>query len=1121
MTDRSKHEESLSSRDEFITCSEIGKVEEIKRLLKTKVFKESDLDKALRACINKYNPINPDFFLTFEELLANADLNYEQNDGTTPLMIACAKGNSYIIKKIFEHCKSSNLEINLGCCDINGWNVFHYILNKNLHEEEALENCKEILEYNNNYRNKKSKIQKFSNEKLLKQKDNKGNFIITKILENGWFKMLIEFFKYVKGYDEYFSSDFALSSNGNNLLHCAIEGGNYLCIKEILMRSSPNILKCKNKEGLTCIDLAIKKKYTFTTDFLGAYVRLSHKKKQLLQHFYIHLKSAIEMIISFTKGDYQDTIDKLIYYQINKSILNEPDSISYEWNLLLSEQYLNMNKDIREEHILSKFKDNSDTTNNNNSNNKVMLYSKFHEFFNKHSNKLNLTQQHQTTNEFNNVDIIIYNKVIFFFKLGETNTAINLIKSYMSNNPLMLNNNNNTSTSINEVSNWICNINFYFLLIEYFISIHNYSTAQSQIKILDTHLITINKEMKQHDEKELVTYLNESEVINPFTKWDESLCYLDLLRALCNLNTNEHLKSYKNRLNNCSYKDELKIFKRLQSIYTMIKAKRHFILGNNLKSIKKVNLIRENYFDLSYEHKVCYYNSMGIFNLKNGNYILAEYMFKTGINIYKKIYSEYTNVNSINSKQSKRSMLVMSYNNLVYIKYNLGLCLFSQGKYFEAMEVFKELINLKCMGKNAYLWYRLALTHLEIYLSKVKQNKFHRTIGYNYKKEINENKGTIAGKDKEYCDDNITNDTNNYDENDDDELEVLFDEYEKTLDSYHNNNDYNHYSNINMNYSYRGNNNNNNRSNSTNVYTHHNNNKKSILTSKHNNYITNTFSSSLKNKQIPTYQQPPKRILFSHHQTKDDNTNNSNNNNTNTNASSTINEYLINSISSFKQTIIMLKQPMHYYPQSPCTSKVFSLNPNSSKETPPSYLPSIYAKNPSILFSSYLNLLFCYSLSHQWTNSLFLISSLTSNKTSKYPNDFIIKLYLYKIEALLNLNRIEDAVKQINELQTQYKDSIECYIDLYSKDDCNLIKKTQYQMYLSLGNIILLINQQKYIEAENELRKVITTYYNNKSVVIPNYLYKLMLYIYMHNKEYNKNICLKILKNQNIEIKKK
>ena len=99
MTDRSKHEESLSSRHEFIICSEIGKVDEIKRLLKTKVFKESDIDKALRACINKYNPINPDFFLTFEELLALADLNYEQNDGTTPLMIACAKGNSYIIKK--------------------------------------------------------------------------------------------------------------------------------------------------------------------------------------------------------------------------------------------------------------------------------------------------------------------------------------------------------------------------------------------------------------------------------------------------------------------------------------------------------------------------------------------------------------------------------------------------------------------------------------------------------------------------------------------------------------------------------------------------------------------------------------------------------------------------------------------------------------------------------------------------------------------------------------------------------------------------------------------------------------------------------------------------------------
>jgi hypothetical protein len=187
----------------------------------------------------------------------------------------------------------------------------------------------------------------------------------------------------------------------------------------------------------------------------------------------------------------------------------------------------------------------------------------------------------------------------------------------------------------------------------------------------------------------------------------------------------------------------------------MIKIKNFYKNDLFSKFYNKINLLRNKYFDYSNEHKLFYYNSIGILNLKLKNYLNSEYMFKTAIEIYKNIFSNYTKKNLIDDS------LIPKKENIIYLKYNLALTFFYQKKYEKCYEILSELIKCKLVKNNIYLWYRLGITCIELYLYKINLEKKNYLLikTNNYK---NDNKNKFEKFKIFYKKNNNNNNNNNY-----------------------------------------------------------------------------------------------------------------------------------------------------------------------------------------------------------------------------------------------------------------------------------------------------------------------------------------------------------------------
>ncbi len=213
--------------------------------------------------------------------------------------------------------------------------------------------------------------------------------------------------------------------------------------------------------------------------------------------------------------------------------------------------------------------------------------------------------------------------------------------------------------------------------------------------------------------------MNNNEIIHPFNinnpNLKDAFAYITLLKVLNEIeNAKNYFIEFKNVLVDSKYQEGLKIFTKLQSIYNMIKVKINYNNNLLLKSLNKISLLRDSYDSI--EDKFFFYNSVGIINLKLKNFHLAEMLFKTGIQIYKSF-----NLNSYSKNDNCDDPILQKNEYLCFMKFNLGLAFFYQKKFKDAYEIFKELANIKSMNKNIYLWYRLGISSLEIYLENMKK----------------------------------------------------------------------------------------------------------------------------------------------------------------------------------------------------------------------------------------------------------------------------------------------------------------------------------------------------------------------------------------------------------------
>ena len=690
-------DELSNQAKDLFEYSKALKDENISKLFNNYKFSESIIDKAIRKCLlnNKNDSSKKN---TMKELLKHANLNYiNPEDKTTLIMLVCQYSDKFIIKFILkqEFKREKNItEIDLSKCDNNNCNFIFYIFKNNHLEENALDILNEMLEYNDNLKNPIK-----TSSQLLLQNDKNGNSPLTIILKKGWEKILNKYFEYVK-----------YQKNNNNLIHCAIDGKKISCLKIILKLSSLEDLKTKNKDGETPSAYANKKQYFFMSKIISSYesnFNNIQQKKLILDK----PLSPNEILEYFSKKDFSYCNLALFQYKLNQSIIGDITNIPWEWNNLLVKKNTILSKSqygIQPEHILSKYISNNKNDFNNDKKQFMNSLCELSKFFYKFLSD-NLIADHLDVENYP-IDLVIYNKILFYYKIGNVDTTIKTIAYYLTHI---------SSQNENKYYKIIIFENVTFILIELFIKENFNEIAKIIIIKLDLKLKDFIKKQILFDDNEIISYLNNNEIIHPFNKNNPNLkdafAYITLLKVLNDIeNAKKYFIEYKNLLVDNKYQEGLKIFTKLKSIYNMIKVKINY--HNNLlsKNLNKISFLRDSLDSI--EDKFFFYNSVGIINLKLKNFHFAEMLFKTGIQIYKSF-----NMNSYSKIDTYDDGILQKNEYLCFMKFNLGLSLFYQRKFKDAYIIFKELINIKSMNKNIYLWYRLGISSLEIYIENMKK----------------------------------------------------------------------------------------------------------------------------------------------------------------------------------------------------------------------------------------------------------------------------------------------------------------------------------------------------------------------------------------------------------------
>ena len=994
MIDLPKKDDYSASLIELVRCSENGKSSQVKHLIERKKYQIEAIDVCIRKCIIKYVDRTKDEYLqTILVLLPYIDINYQNPSlgKSTIIMVACQKGDMTLIKKIVDKHESIDKvnKIDLSRRDNNLYNFVHYILHKNTNEEDALEILTYLLNYNSN--NKNTNI---TNEELLTLKDDEGFSALSLILSRGWSKMLDTYFTIVN----YHCS--LHTNSGNTPLHFAIEGKSLQCLKKILSYTSLDDLKIKNNEGYTPSVFATKKKYYFFSKILDQFETNYNNciYKNLLLDNEVNVN---DMLDYFNKKNYTKALNMLNCYRVNQSIIGDLTNISCEWNIILTKRMLGFQKGISPEHILSKFCHNNTAIRKQS----AISYNELSKFFTRYVKDINITE-HKDENNYP-IDIIVYNKVIFYMKIGDMNGVIRTITLYL---------NNIYQQNYDKYYKHIITSNFLFIIVEYFISKNENEIALSIIEGIESYLK--NKSKEENNKKVLLEYLNQSELISQYSpSLKDCYCYLHLLRSMCSFeNAKKHFSNYKNEAKGEIIK-EINIFNRLKGLYIMLKAKMNYKFNFVLKAFQKISLIKDNYFDVSNEYKLFYYNSTGILYLKLKHFSNAEFMFKTGLEICKRMYTH--------SKCSGEDLIIQKANLIINLKFNLALSLFYQKKYSQSNDILKELSQKKIMNKNVYLWYRLGLTCLEIHLISIKPNNPSNIVD-----NSNKDNSQLSNQKKE------ESSSNGEDNNMNDDYDELYHQFEQ---------EYGDYPSDSSSYRYS---------------------------------ISSTKNKNIQNKLLLWKPSP-----------------------------TIITDELNDAINSFNRVISLQNGYPRQKEEIEVIKAVSSIIPISQEKEKPKNI------NQSLLNSSYLNLLFCFSLSGKWSSIVFLSQYLLSRNS--IPNDIKGKVYLYKIEALIHLKQINEALKSINSLlgmKENYR------VDLYNINRGNIVNDIHMKMFLRIGMIYANCQIKSYEESEKLLQNLLETYYKDKESEIP--IYIIYLGVYINLLQGKKESALRLLKHKTFEFNK-
>ena len=979
--------------------------------------------------------------------------------------------------------------------DKNNNNIMHYSI-------KFAENIKQFLEYleylYDIYPHQNEKNLDLSNliqdifKTLFIEANNDGNTIINFCLYNGLTIFLLKIISII-GYIP------NINKEKNNYIHSAVLGNNFSCLKIILYYCSADELNMKNNEMLTPSQLAYKKGYITMSNFIIEYQK-NFNEEEYKEHFYTNLE-VYEKKTENLNNLNNDLLTSFENYKF-KQLLYELIGLRIINNMSRDEIYSNTNLDKEEEDILFKIssfkleyniiltqakmnqidyeKNSENAINNNNMNNnkfgknskkklkkmenKNFVFTSLKSFFELfennftyqfiisyikflNNNKNTKNTEKESITDFNcerNIEILIYNKVIFYFKIGYFKSVVDTAELYISKiSPFI---NNSLFDLITYKESFIIFLNVSCILAEIFILRGYHNFAQTIIESLDKWLnenYTENNDYSKED-REIFNYLSKVGVFHQFLSYfSEIFCYLNYLRLLNSKDkTKEYFTNCIKLLNNCFTKERT-IFNRLLILFSYIEIKKLYEKDDN-QIYNKISELQK----YNEEGEVFYFNNIGIIYLKKQKYHLSMLFFQ-------KAFSKYIQI--IKSKNAQNSQKERLFNfRIDYITsllYNICLCHFYLKNYNRCISILEQLLLFQNNKNNYFFHYRLGLCYIQKYIeaNKKKYDYYNenilKVIGYEKHKDFHK-----KSKSDKPLSINLENE---------DSLENL--PYQSESKHKNSTNKYKEGD------TYR---------NKTNNYSNKNSNNKNNVDLKRI-----ILKNTKKNINVNSSQ---KESNYNNNNISNDNYNEHLNNNSQ-------NIYLVKAIKCFKKVIQISKMNSCMESMKLLHNFYWKYKNDSKNDKNEENSQNFYKKKKipnELLIHTYLNLLLCLSIKRNWAEMILIIKDYNNRKASS-NKIIVLKILLYKLEAYINLKNTQKIKEIINKLKGYKK--IE--LSIFNKANNNIINEINIKLYLYYTLTLIYIREKNLTEIEINMNKILSLIEGYKN--IPYYIIDLLINVYI------------------------
>ena len=1153
-----KPEGQITNQDyDLLLLSQKGDFNSISQLLNKTEFKSPILNYAIVNLVQNYK--RNDSFIKCFKLLLSKDINFNykftQKSNKTLLMIILEK-EEFILFKLF--LESINDRINsikilpddkmeeYQISEIK--KIFSYkddFGNNFSHLFETIDNVELIqifsyLYYKFPFLGKKGKevsrgIQAIF-QNLFLEKNDEGNTIMSLSLERNLIQIVFNLLL-INGYKP------NINKKNNNLIHSAVISKKISCVKIILYYCIKEDLALKNSDLLTPAQLAYKLGYSMISNIINEYEN-NFDEEGYKEHFYKNLEvynnklfnSRDEFLKNLMEMKYKQIFFelnelKIIYelsndinnnninqtnknysnYTNNNNNLNE-DNILYrislykiDWNIIISKIKLFPNsifKKDKEKSLNDLYKIIYEFFNNNFTNEFILSYINL-------INKINQIQNEPTINENNEniiptykninkpIEFLIYNKIIFYFKIGDFNSLFQTAQIYF--NKKFINDYKLNGEHFSNKALFILLVNISCILIENLISKGYNNFAQLIINTLEKYLFKIGEKQQNSNfdfldyfkgDIAIFNYLTKEGVFNQYSGFfSELFCYINFLKILNNKEENK-IKDYfainRRLLGDSKYAQDQTIFNRLNNLYNYVLLKKMYEKNENTiyDTLNELNSTDEN--------TIYYFNTLGIIFLKKQKFNISKFLFAKGYYLYMK---------EIKNRRDKQNKLFnFRIDIITTLLYNISLCYFNLKQYQKCITILECILNFKINQNNFFIHYRLGLCYYYLHIETCNKNNDYfnknivKLIGYekikNYKKNENIKQLSIELDDEGI----ISNLSQKFDA--EHKKKKIKDKHENKF-SFHNINKNEKNNKIQQKY-------NNILKSGKNLNSNvHNNNsliKKIILKTSSkmaNKNITNFFSNNTKinsnieknkldyiNKAIKCF----KKVIFISKLNIIDN-----------------HSDFINSLYEFYYTFNKDDDISDTQKENNKSGDNFS----EEKEIP-----------EELLINSYFNLLMCLSMKKYWLE-MILISKDYDNRDIASNKLIKLKIWLYQLEAYINLKNN----KKVNEILSKIKKFKKIELSVLNKANNDIINDINIKLYIYYTLTKIYIEENNYKEADINIKKIIFLVKEGKN--IPYFIIDLLINVYIIklNKEPNindktkyryNNIILNLIKNKRI-----